>query len=86
VVGGGHAGLVAEPLKDVESALVLACCLSVIAALSGEVAKLTVGVGHAGLVAEPLGDVEGVLTVACGGDVIPPRVGNSAADRSSLTR
>ena len=40
VVGGGHAGLVAEPLKDVEGSLVLAGGFVVVAAGLGEGAEL----------------------------------------------
>ena len=54
-------GLVAEPLPDVEGALVLAGGLVVIPAKLGEFAETVVAVGHDGLVAEPLADVEGAL-------------------------
>ena len=40
VVAGGHAGLVAEPLVDVEGALVLAGGLVVVPAVLGEDAEL----------------------------------------------
>jgi hypothetical protein len=51
-VGGGHAGWVAEPLFNVEGALVLAGGLVVVPAETGEVAELVVGAGLAGLVVD----------------------------------
>src|SRR5258708_6843082 len=64
VVPRGHAGLVAEPLTDVEGALVLPGRLLVIPPLIGEIPELVITVGHARLVAEPLFDVEGTLALA----------------------
>ena len=78
MVGAGHAGLVAEPLDDVEGALVLACGFVVVPPVLGEDAELVVGVGHAGLVAEPLADVEGALVLAGGFVVVPAVLGEDA--------
>ena len=68
----------AEPLVDVEGALVLACGFVVVPAVLGEDAELAVGVGHAGLVAEPLDDVEGALVLAGGFVVVPAQVSDVA--------
>ena len=78
MVAGGHAGLVAEPLEDVEGALVLAGGLVVVPAVLGEDAELAVAGGHAGLVAEPLADVEGALVLAGGLVVVPAVLGEDA--------
>ena len=78
MVAGGHAGLVAEPLVDVEGALVLAGGLVVVPAVLGEDAELVVAAGHAGLVAEPLDDVEGALVLAGGLLIIPTDLGEDA--------
>ena len=59
MVAGGHAGLVAEPLVDVEGALVLAGGLVVVPPAWAMASEIVVAGGHAGLVAEPLVDVEG---------------------------
>ena len=78
VVAAGHAGLVAEPLVDVEGALVLAGGLVVVPAVLGEGAELVVAGGHAGLVAEPLVDVEGALVLAGGLVIVPAGLGEDA--------
>ena len=44
MVAGGHAGLVAEPLEDVEGVLVLAVGFVVVPAVLGEDAELVVAV------------------------------------------
>ena len=78
MVAAGHAGLVAEPLVDVQGALVLAGGFVVVPAVLGEAAELVVAAGHAGLVAEPLVDVEGALVLAGGLVIVPAVLGEDA--------
>src|SRR5439155_15466359 len=60
-VAGRRFGLVADPLADVQGALVPVGGLLVVPADLGEQAEMVVAGGHAGLVAEPLADVQGAL-------------------------
>ena len=78
MVAAGHAGLVAEPLVDVQGALVLAGGLVIVPAVLGEDAELVVAGGHAGLVAEPLSDVQGALVLAGRLVVVPAVLGEHA--------
>ena len=75
MVGGGHAGLVAEPFADVEGSLVMAGGFVVVPAALGKDAELVVAAGHAGLVAEPFEDVEGSLVLAGGFVVVAAAAG-----------
>ena len=58
VVGGGHAGAVAEFLEDGQCLLVAVVGGVVVAPGPGENAQLVVGGGHAGAVAEFLFDAQ----------------------------
>ena len=70
VVGGGHAGAVAEFLEDGQCPLVVGVGGVVVAPGLGEDAQLAVGVGHAGAVAEFLEDGQCLLVAGAGGVVV----------------
>ena len=76
--GGGGAGLVAEPLLDVQGLPVPAFGLRVVAPTLRQHAELVVAAGGAGLVAEPLLDLQGLPVQAFGLRVVAPKLRQDA--------
>src|SRR5664279_3987688 len=70
--GGGGAGLVAEPLLDLQGLSVEVFGLRVVAPVLPQDAQLAIAGGGAGLVAEPLVDLQGLSVEVFGLRVVAP--------------